>query len=285
MKSCIALLAPGRSTVVTRKGAMERLALNAPAVAIANERRNIAIIADASGFAMPITCPASRQRASPLPPSMIGAGLFCGLLAPLLWAAAIVLAGELRPGFDHLNQYISELGERGSSTEIFMRFGGFVASGLLIVGYAAAFHATLARLTDRPRLTLLVAALVALDGIGRIGAGIFSCEPGCAAPAVLSQRLHGLSATIAFLALAAAALLGTVLFRRDRRLRPLSAYSLASGSAGLIFLGLMSASEAMHVHTGLYERLASGVLTLWVFVTAWRLRTLGREKTADDRAY
>lgn len=215
---------------------------------------------------------------------MTRAGLLCGLVAPLLWAVAIIFAGELRPGFDHVGQYISELGERGSSTGIFMRFGGFVASGLLIVGYAAAFYTTMARVTDRPRLTLFVAVLVALDGIGRIGAGIFSCEPGCAAPEVLSQRLHSLSATIAFLALAAAALLGTLLFRRDTRLRPLSAYSLASGGAGLIFLVLMSASEATRGHAGLYERLASGVLTLWVFVTAWWLRTPCRERSADERA-
>lgn len=212
---------------------------------------------------------------------MIRAGLFCGLLAPLLWAAAIIVAGELRPGFDHVSQYISELGERGSSTGALMRVGGFVGSGLLIVGYAAAFHATLVRVTHRPRLTRLVAVLVALDGIGRVGAGIFPCEPGCTAPEVLSQRLHSLSATIAFLSLAAAALLGTVLFHRHARLRPLSVYSFVSGCAGLMFLALMSASEATRGHAGLHERLASGILTLWIFVTAWGLWTCCRETTAD----
>jgi hypothetical membrane protein len=213
---------------------------------------------------------------------MVRSGLFCGLVAPMLWAAVIVIAGELRPGFDHAGQYISELGERGSTTEIFMRYGGFVMTGLMHIGYAAAFHATVSRVTDRPHLTLLVAVLIALDGIGRIGAGLFACEPGCVAPKTLDQRLHGLSATIAFLSIAAAALLGTILFRRDMRLQPLSAYSLASGCIGLTFLALMSASEATHTYTGLYERLASGVLTLWVCVTAARIRTLGGERTADD---
>lgn len=227
---------------------------------------------------MPITRPVFRQRADHLEAPMIRLGLACGLLGPLLWAAAIILAGELRPGFDHVRQYISELGERGSSTELFMRFGGFVGSGILIVGYAAAFHTMLARISGRPWLTLLVAALVAVDGMGRIGAGLFPCEPGCAAPEALSQRLHGLSATIAFLAIAAAALLSALLFRGDSRLQPLSAYAFASGCAGLIFLALMSASEARHVHTGLYERLASGVLTLWMFVTAWRLLALARHR-------
>jgi len=202
---------------------------------------------------------------------MIPAGLLCGLVAPLLWLAVIVIGGELRLGFDHVGQYISELGERGSGTEIFMRYAGFVATGLMHIGFAAAFYATVVRVSDRPRLTLLVAMLIAANGIG---AGFYPCEPGCAAPEVLSQRLHSLSATIAFLAIAGAALLGALLFRRVKELRPLSTYSLASGCAGLVFLVLMSASEATHVYTGLYERLASGVLTLWVFVSAWRLRSL-----------
>lgn len=205
---------------------------------------------------------------------MIRAGLLCGVLAPVLWAVVIIIAGELRPGFDHFGQYISELGERGSSTGVFMRYGGFVATGLLHIGYAAAFYVAVTRTAGRPRLTLLVAVLIALNGLGRIGAGIFACEPGCAAPEVFDQRLHGLSATIAFLAIAAAALLGTILFRRDQWLEPLSTYSLMTGVAGLQFLALMSASEATHLYNGLYERLASGILSLWVLVTAVRLAAL-----------
>lgn len=208
---------------------------------------------------------------------MLRAGLLCGLLAPALWAAMIVTTGELRPGFDHVVQYISELGERGSSTEIPMRYGGFVATGLMHIAYALAFYVTVKRASQRPWLTLLVALLIGLNGLGRIGAGIFACEPGCAAPDVLAQRLHSQSATVAFLAIAGATLLGAILFRNARRLRSLSAYSLLSGTAGLIFLALMSASEATHAHTGLFERLASGVLTLWVFVTALRLRRIGHD--------
>lgn len=212
---------------------------------------------------------------------MVRIGLLCGVLAPVLWVAVIIIAGELRPGFDHVGQYISELGERGSSTGVFMRYGGFVATGLLHIGYAAAFYATVTRITGRPRLTLLVAVLIGLNGLGRIGAGVFACEPGCAAPEVIGQRLHSLAATIAFLAIAAATLLAAILFCRDRLLRPLSVYSLATGSAGLLFLALMSASAATHDYTGLYERLASGVLSLWVLVTALRLGRLDGERAAE----
>lgn len=206
-------------------------------------------------------------------PPLLRAGLFCGLVAPLLWAGVILLAGEMRPGFDHFGQFISELGERGSATQALMRYGGFVATGVLHLGFAAALAAILRRDADSPRLGRLVAALIVLNGLGRIGAGLFACEPGCAAPEVLSQRLHHVSASLAFFALIAATLLAAPLFRRSPALRPLGAYSLASGLAAPVFLGLMSSSEATHVFTGLYERLASGVLSLWIFITAAWLAT------------
>jgi hypothetical membrane protein len=202
---------------------------------------------------------------------MMRVGLLCGLVAPLLWAAVIIIAGERNPGFDHIGQYISELGARGSATETLMRYGAFVPTGIMHIGFAAALGASLHRLTDRPRTSLLIAVLVAANGLGRIGAGLFACEPGCAAPQVLAQRLHSLSATLAFLAIIGATLVSAVLFRREMRLRPLSAFSLAAGCAGLMFLALMSASEATRVGTGLYERLASGILSFWILITAARL--------------
>ena len=221
-----------------------------------------------------ISGPASNLAGS----RVIQLGLLCGLVAPPLWAAVIVLAGELRPGFDQVSQYISELGERGSTTEVFMRYAGFVATGCLHLGYAAAFHATMSRIVDHRRLTLLVAVLIGLNGLGRIGAGMFSCEPGCIGPESLTQRLHGLSATIAFLSIAGAAILSAILFRADQRWRSLALYSFASGCTGLIFLWMMSSSESTQAFVGLYERLASGILTLWVFVTAWQFWRLGGAK-------
>ena len=166
--------------------------------------------------------------------TMVRAGLYCGVIAPLLWGAVIVAAGELRPGFDHVAQYISELGARGSANADFMRYAGFVASGLLHLAYAAAFYGAVRQRTARRHLALIVAILIALNGLGRIGAGFFACAPGCGSPEFPEQRLHNLSATVAFLAIATAALLGSVLFRHAGRLGTLGLYSLATGIASQI---------------------------------------------------
>src|ERR1041385_98102 len=94
-------------------------------------------------------------------------GLCCGIISPVLWLACIAAAGALRPGFSHVTQYISELGERGSTTEALMRHGAFCFTGYLYLCFATAVLTTF---HDGWRLRG-AAVLIALDGIGRVGAG------------------------------------------------------------------------------------------------------------------
>jgi hypothetical membrane protein len=190
------------------------------------------------------------------------------MLAPVLWASAIIYCGSLRPAFSHYGQYISELGERTSSTEFIMRYAGFVPTGLLHVAFAAFLLGAFQR---RPMATL-AATLIAVNGIARVAAGLFPCEVGCTLPRLLlSQQIHTASAAAGFFALMGAALLWGILFRQYRHLRCLSAYAILSAVLSLIFLALMSWSDASRSGTGLYERLSSGVLSLWLLVFAARL--------------
>ena len=195
-------------------------------------------------------------------------GILCGVLAPLLWAAAIAYCGTLRPGFSHFTQYISELGERGSSTELLMRYGAFAATGLMHLAFAAA----LAVIFRSSRLGVLAAILLGLNGLARIGAGFFPCDAGCEETGSLGQRMHSLSAAVGFLSLAISTVLWSVVFKRAPNLRNLSAYSVASGILGLAFLLLMVANAEPGAARGLFERLSSGVLSLWILLFALRLR-------------
>jgi hypothetical membrane protein len=195
-------------------------------------------------------------------------GILCGILAPLLWASAIIICGALRPGYSHYAQYISELGERGSATEFIMRYSGFVPTGLMHVAFAAFLYAAF----KGRWLAVIAAILLAINGLARIGAGVFACEPGCEGPKqMLSQQLHSLSAGIGFFAFIGATVLWGVVLRQYRSLRSLSPYSFGSGVLGLLFLLLMVWSAELRAGTGLYERLSSGVLSLWVLVFAARL--------------
>jgi len=195
-------------------------------------------------------------------------GILCGVLAPLLWASVIVLCGTLRPGYSHFAQYISELGERGSSTEVLMRYGALVPTGLIHLAFAG----TLATRFRSSRLGVLAAILLGLNGLARIGAGYFPCEVGCEETGSLGQRMHSLSAVVGFLALVVSAVLWSVVFRRTRDMQSFAAYSEASGALGLAFLLLMIWSAEQGSARGLFERLSSGVLSLWILVFALRLQ-------------
>ena len=195
-------------------------------------------------------------------------GNLCGMLAPVLWAAAIIFCGSTRPQYNHLTQYVSELGERGSSTEFIMRYAGFVPTGLMHMAFSAFLYVTF----KEGRLAQIAALLLALNGLARIGAGMFPCEVGCAEPRLLlSQKLHTLSSGVGFFALIGSSILWGILCRRYESLSNLSWYSIISGILGLLFLLLMLRSADARMATGLYERLSTGVLSLWVLVFAARL--------------
>lgn len=195
-------------------------------------------------------------------------GILCGVLAPILWALAIFVSGRLRPEYSHLTQYISELGERGGSTEFIMRYAAFVPTGLMHIAFAAFLYVAF---KGNP-LATVAAMLLAINGIARIGAGMFPCEVGCALPRVLlSQKLHSLSAGVGFFSLIGASILWGIVFRRYQSLRSLSGFSIGCGCLGLVLLALMSWSAEPRAATGLYERLSSGLLSSWVLVFAVRL--------------
>ena len=206
-------------------------------------------------------------------------GILCGLFAPILWASVIILCGWLRPGYSHMTQYISELGERGSSTELLMRYAGFVPTGAMHVLFAGSLYTAF----RASKIAWAPALLLALNGLGRVAAGLFPCEAGCAGPRVLlSQKLHSLGAGVGFFALIGAAVTAGIILRRQEGHGKLSAYSLISGLLGLVFLLLMTSSGESRAGTGLYERLSSGILSLWVLVFATGL--WHRKASAGSRA-
>jgi hypothetical protein len=153
-----------------------------------------------------------------------------------------------------------------------MRYAGFVPTGIMHVLFAVAVYSAF----KGSRLAPVPALLLALNGLGRVAAGLFPCEVGCAGPRVLlSQKLHSLAAGVGFFALIGASVIGGVILRRQGRFIKMSAYSIVSGSLGLVFLLLMSWSAESRAGTGLYERLSSGILSLWVLVLAaclWYLK-------------
>jgi len=210
--------------------------------------------------------------------SLTKAGIVSGILAPVIWLSLIVVAGAMRPEFSHATQFISELAETGGSTELMMRYAAFCLSGILYLFFAI----TLAAIFRGDKFAALSAVLVGLDGLGRIGAGLFPCDPGCEGISS-TQELHRLFATVGFLAGVSGSIAWGITLRRYNLLRKYSLYSVVSGSLALLFLLLMSWGENPMPAPGLFEHLATGILSLWVLVFAIVMIGVAENKDRNKR--
>ena len=190
-------------------------------------------------------------------------GLVSGLLSPILWLGLIAVAGAMTPHFDHTTHYISELAARGSATETWMRVAAFGFTGFLYVCFAAGLSATM----QRTAVVLTACALIAVEGFGRMGAGMFACDPGCVRVSS-TQDVHTLFATIGFVSGIVAALVWGVLFRRLARFERLSWASIACGLIAAVALILMSWDRNPVHAAGFFEHVATASLSVWIFLFA-----------------
>jgi hypothetical membrane protein len=193
-----------------------------------------------------------------------------GALAPLLWTITFISSGFFHPEYSHYSQFISELGERGSSTEALMRYGGFYLPGLMLAGFGLLL---LTKFSDS-KVAIVAALFVILSAIARFAAGVFPCDPSCLPinPS-FSQKMHSLSGGLAAFFLAGS---GCLWFFSSRKLLEapwFGWYSLLSAIIGIVFMFLASATAATREGVGLFQRIYLGVLHLWVLMLAlavWR---------------
>jgi hypothetical membrane protein len=197
-----------------------------------------------------------------------------GIAAPLLWAAAVIYCGAVRPGYNPVSQFMSELAERGSSTESVMRVTGFYLPGVLTVMFGVLL---LTRSAGRP-----VAVLVIVHGAARLTAGIFPCDAGCPMPgSSVSQVVHNIAGMLNGIILPAAALFCFFHLRKIGRER-FAWYSLVSAIVSTVFLVLIAMDLPTRSHVGLYQRLSFGTMQLWLGVFALSIWP-SRIKATDPR--
>jgi hypothetical membrane protein len=192
--------------------------------------------------------------------------LATGLLIPLWLLAGVWLTAQAYPGYDHLQQAMSQLGAVGAATQ---HWSPLVNNFPLAVLFAL-FAWGLARRWQGSTLARVSAALVLLHGLGSLGTGWFPCDQGCApAEPSLSQQLHNLSGLLMFLSLTLASALWAWLGNRMAGSRALSLFSLTAVVLAIVTVALMGqAVESGHLF-GLYQRLNYGVSVIWVAGLAW----------------
>jgi hypothetical membrane protein len=174
---------------------------------------------------------------------------FCGMTAPVLMLVLWTVASFMRPGYDQLGQYGSEL---GTGPNAIVMNTNFVVTGLLIVGFAIGLFANV----HGGRGTHIGSILLLMFGAGELVGGLFPCDPECPLAAQsLSQLAHNVDAIIAFVALALSPFLFSLGLDRDDRWQGYRSYSLVTGLVAFgLFLVFSAASLGFLGYVGLFQR-------------------------------
>jgi hypothetical membrane protein len=201
------------------------------------------------------------------------AGLI-GLLG-VAWVVALTVIGAAAyPGYDHVAQYISELGARGAPHAAMVNLAGFLPAGLLLCTFAMLAWTSL----PRSRTATLGCLGLFLYAVGYVGAGFFPCDARCRPDEPSLTHLLHTGIGLAGYLLAPLTLL--LLSHAARHwpgagsLRVLALVAAPIALAGLLGLSPEASSA------GLAQRALEGSVLIWVAACAWYLRRRRQLKQA-----
>ena len=193
--------------------------------------------------------------------------LLGGAAGAVLFSLATIVSAALRPQYNHLTSFISELGASGTPYAPIMNYLGFVPAGLLL----AVFGIALMRSTSRRVPAVIGSALVVLFGLGVAASGMISCDAGCpqsgGSPA---NTVHNAIGPVSFISMILGVALLSYDFKQGPYLRSFSLYSFVTSGLALLFLVALVGSLDSKTLTGLWQRLFLATMFLWCAIIGIR---------------
>jgi hypothetical membrane protein len=201
-----------------------------------------------------------------------------GAVGPLLYVLLVTVLGLLWEGYDPVRDSMSELGGVESPHGPLMNVAGFVAVGVSILAFAAAYQLLL----PRGAWKAVAAGLLVVAGVFMVVVGFFPCDAGCV-DVTRTGTLHSITSTPQAIALPLAAMASAFVFGSDRRFG--TAWQAFSGWAGLVSLGTgpLVAAGSLAAVTGLVQRAGIGLSLLWMTAVSIKLHVLTRAERAPDQ--
>ena len=209
--------------------------------------------------------------------------LLCGAIAGPLYVAVGIVQILIRPGFDVTKHALSLMsnGDLG-----WIQIANFIVTGLLVFAFAIGLRKLLAG----SKAGTLGPLLIAIYGIGLIGAGIFSADPALGFPPGTPEEARGISTSgllhfvfggIGFYALVAACFVFARRFAGGRE-RAWFWFSVATGVLFFAaFAGIASGSASARAAITIAFYLA--VLLVWCWLTAIALKFMRQDSAATLR--
>ena len=196
---------------------------------------------------------------------------FCGILAPILYIAALVVGNILDPSYSQVGKTISELIERGAPNRDLLN-AIFIIYNILLIPFAVGLYFNLRK---GATTTLVTIALIINAVLGVAWTLFFPLDIGGKSTS-LTGTLHLVVGALVVPLIFAIELGFWRSARKDDRWRRYGKFSLAIFAITLVF-GLMTVAFVNSDYRGLLERITTGSFLLWVEVLALKLCTFNKQ--------
>lgn len=201
-----------------------------------------------------------------------------GFTAIAIALTTTLVGAAARPGYSHVSQYISELGEMGAVNGASISALGFAPTGIAVLLFLACAAPSL----PRRRGTPLGLACFAGVGVAYVVSAFAPCDAGCPASGAISTRqaLHNAFGAFEYAGAFAGLLLLGGAFRHSRRWR--SSARLSFFCAGLVGAGFVAMLlPSLAPVRGVAQRVAEFGAFLWIGVVSFVLWRDGRHAEDD----
>lgn len=189
----------------------------------------------------------------------------CGILAPIIYVAALLIGNILDPTYSQIGKTVSELIERGAPNRDLLN-AIFIGYNVLLIPFAVGLYQSLRK---GAATTLITVALIINSVLGIAWTLFFPLDVGGASTS-LTGMLHLIVGALVVPLIFAIELGFWRSARKDDHWLGYGKFSLAIFAVTLVF-GLMTVAFVNSDYRGLLERITTGSFLLWVEVLAIKL--------------
>jgi Protein of unknown function (DUF998) len=194
-----------------------------------------------------------------------------GWIGASLFLISTILGGLQFSDYSHIKQLISESYAIDSPYGIYLRYLGFMPSGLLMAVFA--FGAM--KILPKSKLAKIgFFGIGIFYGLATVLVSLFPCDHGCDNELVnpsLSQLIHNLAGTLTYLIVPISLILLGIAARKWDNAKLISALGIICGLVSVLFVNVLAAD--LHSNfIGLYQRIVEGAILFWIVMCAFYIR-------------
>tara|TARA_B100000809_G_scaffold264744_2_gene321450 strand:+ start:2040 stop:2663 length:624 start_codon:yes stop_codon:yes gene_type:complete len=187
---------------------------------------------------------------------------FTGILGVTFFGVTSFLGGFQFEDYDPISQYISETMAVDMPYGKYLRFFGYIPSGILLTIFAFVGYKRF------PKSNLTKFGFWGMGifyGIATIVVGIFPCDKGCNKELVdpsVSQLIHNLTGLLTYLFVPISILMISIGLWKSKKYSSLSKIGIICGIISIVFIGFLF--DPLTNYAGLFQRIIEGIFILWI---------------------